>query len=574
MTTDTRIDDQRFSTTDSERTVEVVGMLGDSVVDVKHIEALTRAPSKRPAYAMMAAGALMLLVSAGAFAKGVSNAAANQAAKDRWVNVEAKQAQDFRPERLGLGWDALALGGLGAGLLAFTFGFARLRSRVARNVYTIGCDADADFAVENAPVATFPLVAQRGMDMVVSVPATMTATLGRDGTSYDLDALAGLGLAQPSASLHGARELVVPADGAGIRVELGLVRFIIRSVPKQRSAIGSALARLDGQAAKFFGLSAIAHLAVVMLLGTIPPTASTISGDSSDNLTRLTRVANMANETPLVETQPNTGATAGDSANDAPSAAASGDEGKAGDPTANQSDRGALAIKDREDFKHKSRDEATAEARDAGFLSVFKHNASMLDSYEDYALPSGYDAFDNSGNIDGDGPSRGFGNKGLGFRGDRDGGGNPDGDTIKTGDYNTIPRDDGKTGSNTKWTDGTVAPHRDQRIPEPKIGDPTATGELDRSIIRRYVRAKMDRFRHCFEVALLANQDLSGTITMQFFISPNGKVLSAKVTGVGSSTFHSCIESVLNGIKFPAPANGGTVNVTSYPITFRGPASN
>jgi hypothetical protein len=573
MTTDTRVHHNQHPSPDGDRAVEVVGMLAESVVDVKHLEAHARKPTKRPAYLMMAAGALMLLVGAGAFAKGVSNAAANQSAKDHWVNVEMKAAQDFRPERLGLGWDALAFGGLGGGLLAFAFGFARLRSRVAPSSYTVGRNTDADFAIDDAPVEAFELVAQRGTDMVVTVPATMNATLRRDGARYDLEALAGLGMAQPSATVHGARELIVPADGAAISIDNGLTRFHIRSVPKQRSIIGTALARFDRKAAKFFGLSAIAHLAVVMLLGAIPPSATTLTGEAGDDLTRMTLVTNKAHEAPVAETQPNTGATSGTSDEDAVSAAANGDEGKAGDPTANESDRGALAIKDREDFKHKSRDEVVAEARDAGFLGVFKHNASMLDSFEDYSLPSGYDQFDNPGNINGDGNDRGFGNKGLGFRDNGPGGGNPDGDTIKTGDYNTIPRDDGKKGTKYRPLHDGETTKRENVVPDPIIGHPVANGELDKSIIRRYIRAQMERFRHAFEVALLSNPNLQGTVTMQFFISPQGKVLQASVSGVGNATFRNAIKSVLNSVKFPAPTDGGTVHVTAYDLTFRGPAS-
>ena len=56
--------------------------------------------------------------------------------------------------------------------------------------------------------------------------------------------------------------------------------------------------------------------------------------------------------------------------------------------------------------------------------------------------------------------------------------------------------------------------------PQVRIGNASATGDLDKNIIRRYIRRKLPRIRYCYEKELLVKPSLSGTVVTQFLITP------------------------------------------------------
>ena len=57
--------------------------------------------------------------------------------------------------------------------------------------------------------------------------------------------------------------------------------------------------------------------------------------------------------------------------------------------------------------------------------------------------------------------------------------------------------------------------------PQLRIGTPQAVGDLDKAIIRRYIKRNINKITYCYEKALLATPGLEGTVTTQFFISPD-----------------------------------------------------
>lgn len=103
--------------------------------------------------------------------------------------------------------------------------------------------------------------------------------------------------------------------------------------------------------------------------------------------------------------------------------------------------------------------------------------------------------------------------------------------------------------------------------PSTSIGQPTARGELDRAIIRRYIQRNIAKLQYCYEKELLVKTSLAGTVTAQFAIGHDGSVTSARADGVDASVA-SCVAGAIKGIQFPAPKGGGAVQV-SYPFTFR-----
>jgi hypothetical protein len=130
---------------------------------------------------------------------------------------------------------------------------------------------------------------------------------------------------------------------------------------------------------------------------------------------------------------------------------------------------------------------------------------------------------------------------------------------IGTGRYGTIGHGAG--------TGAGDARGRTAAVPTVSIGQPNVEGDLDKAIVRRYIKRDIQKIQYCYEKELLAKPTLSGTVVTQFSISGTGSVMTSKATGVDPAV-SGCIENVIKGIEFPKPTGGGTVQV-NYPLTFR-----
>jgi len=107
----------------------------------------------------------------------------------------------------------------------------------------------------------------------------------------------------------------------------------------------------------------------------------------------------------------------------------------------------------------------------------------------------------------------------------------------------------------------------------PVIGSGTAEvrGSLDRDVIRRVIRRHIHEVRHCYEVGLVNDPNLSGRVTVAFIVDATGAVSSASLadsTFVDSSSSGSVVECILAAVRrwqFPAPEGGAIVGV-NYPF--------
>ncbi|MEO8702885.1 MAG: AgmX/PglI C-terminal domain-containing protein [Kofleriaceae bacterium] len=115
---------------------------------------------------------------------------------------------------------------------------------------------------------------------------------------------------------------------------------------------------------------------------------------------------------------------------------------------------------------------------------------------------------------------------------------------------------------------GTRAPSA-KGGPVLSLGTVSAQGDLDKAIIRRYVKRNSNKLQYCYERELLSKDWLGGTVNGEFFIDPDGVVKNATASGV-DKTVASCVAGVLAGIQFPKPKSSG-VHVR-YPFTFRSAA--
>jgi hypothetical protein len=120
---------------------------------------------------------------------------------------------------------------------------------------------------------------------------------------------------------------------------------------------------------------------------------------------------------------------------------------------------------------------------------------------------------------------------------------------------------------------GTIGPGIGRRTttdgPVVVLGQPVTSGpgELDKAIVRRYLRRHMARMKYCYEKELLAKPALAGTVKASFTILEGGKTSDATASGVDPNV-GTCVARVLDTIEFPKPRNGSSVNV-SVTLTVR-----
>ncbi len=92
-----------------------------------------------------------------------------------------------------------------------------------------------------------------------------------------------------------------------------------------------------------------------------------------------------------------------------------------------------------------------------------------------------------------------------------------------------------------------------------------------KAVIRTRVKQNIPRLQACYEKRLLASPKLAGTVQVQFYISPRGKVVASDAAGVDPEVA-TCVAGVIKTIVFPKTKGGGGVQV-NYPFTFRPPGS-
>lgn len=548
-----------------EKAIEVATLLGDSVVDVKHCMNPQSGKITPRTWAMLAAGGVCLLMSAIAFVVSVKTAAYNQAGLDYWTRVAHKPAHAYRPMLLSSGYDWLAFGGFAIGIVTMVGALFRVRREKQNPYYRVGTAPDVNQAVEGAPAPSFPLVAPKGDDFVFNFGMGMSGDMIVDGRTVPLAELARS--AQPSVAAVGAFELPIPAQ-AKIRANIGKTSFIVSAVEKPREQTSPLLASLESRTLAYFAGSLGAHLGLVMLLSLMPQDAGTATLDISELEMTDIRGANSQNEdvTPEQEDRDDNGGAGAE----ASARSMALDEGQAGTLKSNRAD-GHMRIKKNTDQDQLTAQQAMEQSRSAGILGSesFQNGSLFASLTESGNVSSGPDSTDVWGPIYG-AEGEGYGTFGYGRKGFGAGGGC----TQEPCGIIGTPTGYGKIGTGrfgqSGWDGPGGGPPGMKRhvaaVPRPTIGQPTGTGDLDKGIIRRYIKRNVDKIAYCYEKQLLANPGMEGTVTISFFISPSGSVTSA--TGGGfNATVANCVADVIHTIEFPRPQGGGGVTV-NYPFTF------
>ncbi len=556
------------STTDEPgaRAVEVAAMLGDSVIGVKHCMDPHGGKVTRATWAFAAAGLACLLASATAFAVSVNTAATNKAALDRHVKMN-KPAHAFRPAMTSSAVDLTAGLGLAFGLFGLTTALVRSRRERKSPFYRIGTAANVEQPVTSAPAESFPLVAPSGDDFVFNYAQGIEGDITTaDGQVTPLSELAAQGRARQSMTVAGAIEVPIPM-AAKIRARAGQTTFLVTAVNKPATQ-AAPLFNLERRTTGYIGGSLAAHLAAVLFLGMVDVEASTVSTDMNMiEDTSLSAHITSTEDVPPPPEDPDTGNDTGTEG--AESAKMKLDEGEAGRPDAVKAD-GRMEVANRNVEPRMSKEQAIIAAREAGFLGsseALRGGISQLTATDPFS--SGFDVNDIYGPLVGS-AGEGRGNFGFGRTGFGVGGGctqEPCG-IIGTGRYNTIPG--GRGMGNSPWGGGGGWGNNGKRSPGvPKttdIGMPTSGGNLDKAIIKRYIKRNQSKIAYCYESELLARPTIEGQVAVQFLISGSGSVMSS--TGAGfDNKVASCVASVIKNIEFPKPTDGGNVQV-NYPFTF------
>ncbi|MEO8703528.1 MAG: AgmX/PglI C-terminal domain-containing protein [Kofleriaceae bacterium] len=543
--------------------VEVATMLGDSVINVKHCMDPRGGKVTGATWAFAACGLACLLASATSFYTSVSTAGRNKSALAAHV-AQGKPERAFRPEMMSRAVDGVAFGGLALGLMGVTIALARTRRERKSPYFRIGTAANVEQPIEHAPSPSFPLVAPKGDDFVLNYGAGMDGEMIVDGMSTPLADLAAQGRARPSTTTPGAIEVPLPL-AARVRVRAGQTTFLVTGVAKPREQ-AAPLFNMERRSLGYAAGSLALHLGFVAILWNIQTADAgvSINLESSENLLARSAVSTKEDTVPEPEKE-TTGENEGEKGAGATMAL---DEGAAGKPDAVRTD-GSLAMKNRNTEPQMSREQAIEEARTAGVLGsvqAIKGGIAALTGTADFS--SGFSDADIYGPLIG-AQGEGRGNFGFGRKDWGSGGGctqEPCG-IVGTGRYGTIG--DGHVPGGGRWDGGKGWGREMKRttlVPQPTIGMPQATGNLDRAIIKRYIKRHLNMISYCYEKELLARPGIEGTVMVNFLITGTGVVQQSTGNGFDGKV-SSCLAGVIKNIEFPRPSDGGSVQV-NYPFTF------
>ncbi|HVV88624.1 MAG TPA: AgmX/PglI C-terminal domain-containing protein [Kofleriaceae bacterium] len=549
------------------RAVEVAAMLGSSVVSVKHVMNPRGGKVTGTTWALLGLAAASIVIGLVGFGMGVYNASFNAGKRHEWTEVQKRPSWAFHPRHISLGYDVMLFAGLPLGIALVAAGVMRYRDESGSNPwFRIGQDKGVEYPTSDAPAGSFALVAPRGDDFVFNFTPGMEGDLNVDGQTTPLSELAAQGRATPSTTAAGGLEVQIPQK-ARIRVKTGSTTFLVTSVPQPKRHPVPVFAGLESRVLLYFVGTAVVVMGFIGLLWTVPPDQESAPSDMNVDENNANTAQMMSQDEPPPP-PPDESKDDKDDDSGGTGTAMALDEGKMGKKDSDRA-AGQFEMKKNADQEQLARQNALEQARTAGVLGAAQMLAGGTFASQTGTgdISSGFDDMDIQGGLLGDAPGEMNGGFGFGRSGFGPGGGGTGWGTIGTGRYGTIGHGSG-TGSGYGIGNGRGGMRgRTAAVPSVRIGQPNSVGDLDKAIIRRYIKRNIQKISYCYEKQLLAHPTLEGTVATQFFISPMGTVPQAQASGVDPEV-SSCVASVLKSIEFPKPKGGGGVQV-NYPFTFR-----
>lgn len=536
--------------------VEVAAMLGDSVIGVKHCIDPQSGKVTAGTWILYATGVGCLLAFALAFYLSVQNAAYNKGALDYWTTVLHKPAFAYRPRTLSLGFDWIAFLGFIGSITAFTIAIARTYKELQSPFVRIGTAPGVEFPTAGAPMASFALVSPHGNDFAFHFLPGMEGEMVVNGQTTTLQELA----SQGRTTIH-----PLPPNSK-IRARLGKTTFLVSAVPAPRRA---AQAYFNPDPPFMFSLAgtALVFALMMLVLWQIPVDESSANIDLASLEDTATRTSSTNQDDPPPP-PPEDKQDDGQDESGGTGTAMALDEGKMGKKDSDRAE-GQYKMQKTQEDPQLARQQAIDQARTAGILgnTALTQGGAFASLTGTGDQSSGFDDTNIYGGLLGNEAGEMNGGFGYGRSGFGPGGGGTGWGTIGTGRYGTIGHGSG-TGSGYGVGGGRGGMRgRTAAVPTVSIGQPNANGDLDKAIIRRYIKRNIQKITYCYEKQLLAKPGLSGVVTTQFFITPNGNVASSSGSGVDPEVAN-CVAGVIKNIEFPKPKGGGGVQV-NYPFTFR-----
>lgn len=523
--------------------IEVTTIFEDTVLGIRHLDDPAGAPPTALTHALIALGALLAL---GALALALAG-------------------------RGGVG--ALLLPAAAA--LAVHGALRRLRERPCRDfIVGAGADADLNLAHPTLPSERFPLVHAEGRGYALLVTRRMDGDVTLGDERIALGRLADSDRVRPAPEHGDAFAFPIP-PGARIKLDLGATTLLVHSVAPAQPLPSALGERPDWLPT--FGLSAAAHLLLLLFVFALPPDAKALSldlfeGDSELIEYRIQRRERREETLPPWITKP----AARPPGAGAPATRQRGAEGSSGTPNVPRSRRGRLVLPaDGPALEPAAiRAEALAQAQRVGVLGILGSNrGGALASV--FAMDSalGPKASAVWGSLSGALPGEADGENGLGLRGTgRHGGGDAVG--IGVGRLHTIGAH-GRGGEPGDYG-GAVAQlaSHTASTPRAQTGAIAVHGGLDKALVRRAIRQHLNAIRYCYSRALLTNHQLEGRVSVEFAIAADGKVATAKIltSTLADAAAEQCITAAIRRIVFPKPPQGDLV-IVSYPFVLRAPGS-
>jgi hypothetical protein len=121
--------------------------------------------------------------------------------------------------------------------------------------------------------------------------------------------------------------------------------------------------------------------------------------------------------------------------------------------------------------------------------------------------------------------------------------------TIGIGSYGAVGK--GAAGDADAYGGMIGSEARAVSAPQVRIGTTTVRGDLDKLIIRRYIRKHLNAVKYCYEKQLLKDPQLAVT-----------------ASGMGNETVESCVAEVIRKVQFPQTDGDGVSEIT-YPFVFK-----
>lgn len=426
---------------------------------------------------------------------------------------------------------------------------------------TIGDHLKNDFrvAIEGLPVDRFHLVDAADGDFVVSWTDGMACEVRNEaGEILDKAALAKRQLMKSEKISDASEDYTVHRYKVGIHdrvaVQAGEVTFVVQYVSPARFTKTGLLKTIDFYFTKVLSLSFLAHLFLFLALMLTPLDPDGMSEDLFKNPNRFAKLLLKEPEKPPENKKKFelSGSKGGGRHKD--------EEGKFGKPKEEQKD--ALASKPgapKVDPNKREKDRKIA--MESGIFKALQGGPGGAVS--SVFGPGGLGTGINNalGGLRGTAMGDAGGAGGLGTRGTGPGGG---GNSLGIGGLG-----DG-TGRGTGGLGEVDLGGRGKGKYAIIPGRTVTKGCLSQEVVGRVIQRHHSQVRYCYEKELQRNPNLAGKVTTSFVIGPSGDVMTARIADstMGDAQVESCITRVIQRMKFPPCAGGGTADVT-YPWIFK-----